>query len=59
MDRELLEKRIMYLKAQVAAAARLDGWSLKGAEEELAKIELAKQKEAPKEQENHETFTHI
>jgi hypothetical protein len=29
MDRKLLKKRIMYLKAQVAAGARLDGWSLK------------------------------
>jgi hypothetical protein len=35
---KLLKKRIMYLKAQVAAGARLDGWSLRGAKKELTEL---------------------
>ena len=38
MDKELLKKRIIYLKSQVAAGARLDGWSLEGARKELIKL---------------------
>jgi hypothetical protein len=33
-----LKKRIMYLKAQVEAGARLDGWSLRGAKKELTEL---------------------
>ena len=38
MDKELLKKRIIYLESQVAAGARLDGWSLEGARKELIKL---------------------
>ena len=38
MNKELLEKRINYLQNQIAAGARLDGWSLKGAKKELIKL---------------------
>ena len=38
MDKELLKKRINYLKQQVAAGDRLDGWSLEGAKKELTKL---------------------
>ena len=33
-----LKKRITYLKTQIAAGARLDGWSLNGARRELTKL---------------------
>tara|TARA_B110000240_G_scaffold166929_1_gene188470 strand:+ start:1328 stop:1486 length:159 start_codon:yes stop_codon:yes gene_type:complete len=40
MDKKLqkLKKRINYLRAQIGAGARLDGWSLKGARRELTKL---------------------
>ena len=33
-----LKERIKYLSEQVAAGARLDGWSLAGAKKELKKL---------------------
>ena len=33
-----LKKRINYLKSQIAAGSRLDGWSLEGARRELTKL---------------------
>ena len=40
MDKHLLKlkKRINYLKSQIAAGSRLDGWSLEGARRELTKL---------------------
>ena len=38
MNKELLKKRINYLQNQIAAGARLDGWSLEGAKKELTKL---------------------
>ena len=37
MDKKILE-RITYLKSQIAAGSRLDGWSLEGAKKELKKL---------------------
>ena len=39
MDKKILKERINYLKAQIAAGNRLDGWSLEGAKKELKKLE--------------------
>tara|TARA_R110002167_G_C12253797_1_gene612269 strand:+ start:369 stop:524 length:156 start_codon:yes stop_codon:yes gene_type:complete len=33
-----IKERIIYLESQIAAGGRLDGWSLKGAKEELKKL---------------------
>ena len=38
MDKKILKKRIIYLESQIAAGARLDGWSLEGAKKELTKL---------------------
>jgi len=42
MNKKVLKERIIYLEQQVAAGDRLDGWSLKGAKEELIKLKKRK-----------------